>query len=336
MDDKKPATTTDSENSLDAPETIVQPTADAGGASPEKPADTSAPAPVTPLSAKKPFGKRLRAAISKVSIYLLLFILIIIIAGVVITLSILRSREAANNLNLSTQELTQETLEQLKNTTAKVGDPKQILSIESNAVFAGSVLVRDSLEVAGQIKVGGSLSLPGITVSGTSSFDQVQLNSLSISSDANVQGQLTVNGNLTVNGGGSFAGNLSAASLSIDNLQLNEDLQLNRHIDAGGGTPGRSNGSALGSGGTATVSGTDTAGTVTINTGGSPPAGCFITVTFSEPFNNTPHVVITPVGNTAATLDYYINRNTTSFSICTAGAPPGNTNSIIFDYIAID
>lgn len=336
MDDKNKSNQFDSENSLDAPETVVQPSVVSDDKSSDNSAPDAAKKPISPLPSKSPLGKRLKAFAAKVNIYLLGFTLILVIAGAIIIVSVLRSRQENQNPALTTQELTQETLNQLKNSTAKVGDPKQILSIESNAVFAGTVLVRDSLEVAGQIKVGGSLSLPGITVSGTSSFDQVELNSLSIAGDANIQGQLTVSNNLTVNGGGSFSGNLSADSLSIDTLQLNGDIQLNRHIDAGGGTPGRSNGTALGSGGTATISGTDTAGTVTINTGGSAPSGCFITVNFKQSFNSTPHVVISPVGSTAAGLSYYVNRSSSSFSICTTSNPPDNTASIIFDYIIID
>ena len=49
--------------------------------------------------------------------------------------------------------------------------------------------MRDSLDVAGTIRVGGALSLPGITVSGTSAFENVQVASnLSIAGNAAVTG----------------------------------------------------------------------------------------------------------------------------------------------------
>jgi hypothetical protein len=83
------------------------------------------------------------------------------------------------------------------------------------------------------------------------------------------------------------------------------------------------------------LSGSDTSGSITVNTGGSPPAGCFASVTFSQKFSSTPHVIITPVGSAAAGLQYYVNRSTTGFDICTANsAPSGQTFG--FDYIALD
>jgi hypothetical protein len=92
---------------------------------------------------------------------------------------------------------------------------------------------------------------------------------------------------------------------------------------------------AVGGGGTASLSGSDTSGSVTINTGGSPPAGCFATVTFSKVFASTPHVVLTPVGSAAAGLQYYVTRSTTGFAVCTASAAPAG-QSFGFDYVALD
>jgi hypothetical protein len=84
------------------------------------------------------------------------------------------------------------------------------------------------------------------------------------------------------------------------------------------------------------VNGTDTAGTVTINTGTNPPSsGCFGTVTFVQKFSGTPHVVVTPVGASAAVINYYINRTSSNFTICYTVGPAAQT-SFSFDYIAID
>jgi cytoskeletal protein CcmA (bactofilin family) len=286
-------------------------------------------------STKQPFGARVRALAGRLNIYMLLFALVILIAIMIVVVARQRSLRENPDQPFGTQNLTQETLDQLEGSETTVGDPKQILNVESNAVFSGKVLVRDSLDVAGTIKVGGALSLPGITVSGTSSFETIQANDLVLAGNASIQGQLNVQGAVTVAGGGTFGGSLSAPRLNIDSLQLNGDLQFNRHIDAGGGTPGKSNGSGLGSGGTSSVSGTDTAGTVTINTGGSPPAGCFITVTFTQAFNGTPHVVISPVGSAGAGLNYYVNRSSGSFSVCSTNPAPAG-RSFAFDYIVID
>lgn len=310
-------------NSLESTETVVESNTNPGGdgSKPEKP--------------KLSFGKRIQSLISHLNIYLLLFILILVITFLIVFISVQRNKKADKTATINTQELTKETLDKLKGSEAKVGDPKQTLSIESNAIFTGKVLFRDSIDVAGTIKVGGALSLPGLNVSGESKFDQIYGNKLTISGDTGLQGQLTVGKNLTVTGGASFGGAISVPVLAAQSLQLSGDLQFNRHIDAGGGTPGKSNGSALGSGGTASLSGTDSAGTLTVNTGGGPGAGCFASISFTQAFSSTPHVVITPVGSAAAGLNYYINRSSSGFSVCTTNAPPAG-QSFSFDYVAID
>jgi cytoskeletal protein CcmA (bactofilin family) len=272
--------------------------------------------------------------IHKINIYFLGFIFLIVITAVISFVAFKDAKSTQGNTKITSTQLDQQALDKLKETDVKVGDPKQVLSVESNAVFAGKVLVKDSLEVAGQIKVGGPLNLPGISVSGTSSFDKVQINNLQIAGDTTIQGLLNVQKGATINGPLTVGGALSAASLNIQNISINGDITLNRHIDAGGGTPSRSNGSALGNGGTTSVSGTDTAGTVNINIGGNSTAGCFATINFNQRFNS-PHIAITPVGSGGAGIPYYINRSSSNFSICTASAAlPGS--SFAFDYIVID
>lgn len=284
---------------------------------------------------KKTFGKRIQGLITHVNIYVLLFLFIIVLAVGLVLVGIQRNKKAAAPTTVNTQTLNADELKELTEGEQKVGDPKSTLAIESNAIFSGKVLIRDSLDVAGTIKVGGSLSLPGISVSGESNFDQIQANNLNITGNTQIQGQLNVQKGITSSGGATFGGPVSAPQLTVQSLQLSGDLQISRHIDAGGGTPGKSDGSALGSGGTVSVSGTDTAGTITVNTGGGPGAGCFVTVNFVQKFSNTPHVVITPVGSSAAGLNYYISRTSSNFSVCTTNAPGGG-QSFSFDYIAID
>ena len=298
-----------------------------------KPEDNTAETAQT-AAPKKSAGAAIRNIITKVNIYFLLFIMIIVIGAGIVAIAFQRNKKETVETTITTQPLSKEALEQLEGSDSKVGDPKQTLTVESNAIFAGKVLIRDSLDVAGTIKVGGALSLPGIAVSGTSTFDQVTANSLSINGALNVAGLLNVNG-ITSTGGGSFGGPLSAPTITAQSIQLTGDLQITRHIDAGGGTPSSTNGAALGNGGTASVSGTDTAGTVTINTGGSPSIGCFVTVRFSNRFSGTPHVSLGPVGPTAGSLQYSLTRTSTAFSICTASAPTAG-QSFSFDYIAID
>ncbi|OGL30581.1 hypothetical protein A3F37_01790 [Candidatus Saccharibacteria bacterium RIFCSPHIGHO2_12_FULL_41_12] len=276
----------------------------------------------------------LQKLIGKLNIYLLGFILLIIIAGVASFFAFYKAKVANPDSSVKSTALDQNTMDKLKETDVKVGSPKQTLSVESNAIFAGKVLIRDNLEVAGQIKVGGSLSLPGISVSGTSNFDHVQVNNLQIAGNTTIQGQLSVQKGMSVSGPLSVGGILTASSLNIQTLQINGDILLNRHIDAGGGTPSRSNGGALGSGGTSSISGTDTAGTVNVNIGGGPGAGCFATINFTQKFNS-PHIAITPVGSAGGDINYYINKSSSNFSICTSSPAPAGS-SFAFDYIVID
>ncbi len=325
MAEEQPAENTEM-NSLEGP--------DPGTASSGAPENNDSPKVSAPKQ-KISLTKRVRLLITHLNIYLLLFILIVVIVVGFTLVSIQRNKKEASPTTIATQSLTADDLKKLNSGDVTVGDAKQTLSIESNAIFAGKVLIRESLDIAGSLKVGGPLNLPGLTVAGTATFDQIQANKLTVASDTNIQGQLTALKGITVTGGGSFGGPLSAPQITVQSFQLTGDLQLNRHIDAGGTTPGKTNGNALGSGGTASISGTDTAGTVSINTGGSPAVGCFVTVTFVQKFNATPHIAVTPIGSAAAGLNYYINRSNSDFSICTTNSAPGGAN-FSFDYVAID
>ncbi|HEU4914662.1 MAG TPA: hypothetical protein VFT16_04660 [Candidatus Saccharimonadales bacterium] len=284
-------------------------------------------------SARPPFFKRLW---QKFNIYLLLFVLVIVIAvGISIVMFIKNKSSTTGSKDvIDTQSLSEEALRQLANTNVNVGSSKQVLNIESNSIFGGAVLVRSDLEVAGTVKVGRELQLPGISVTGGSRFTDLQADSIAIGGSATVNGVLTASKGLSVNGNSTFAGTVSAAQVSTNTLLLNGELTLTRHINAGGPTPGLDRGTALGAGGTASVSGSDTSGSITINIGSGPGAGCFATVTFTARYNNTPHVIVTPIGSGGAALTYYINRSTTQFSICTTNPAP-NGQTFGFDYIVV-
>ncbi len=306
-------------NSLEAPETTAS-SDDVKAASP---------------ALKKQVSHRIHGIISHFNVYMLLFIFIVIITTLLTFVSYNKQKKELNPSKTPVQELNTEALKQLQNSDTSIGDAKQTLTVESNAIFSGQVLARSNLDVAGTLKVGGALNLTGLIVSGDSTLDQLQANKLSVSGDTNIQGQLTVQKGLTISGGASFGAPISAPLLSVESLQLGGDLQFSKHIDAGGATPTRASGGALGSGGTVSVSGTDTAGTIAINIGSSPSAGCFVTLTFNKAFNATPHVTLGPVGSAAGNLRYYINRSSTGFSLCSNTAAAANSN-FSFDYIVID
>jgi hypothetical protein len=298
--------------------------------------NASVDVPNTPAPPSPSGFSRLRARFAFLNIYLLIFLLVLLIAIVASVVAYRSGKKSSDKPTISSQTLDQKTLDQLANSDVNVGSSSQILNVQSSAIFAGKVLMRDALDVAGELHVGGSLSLAGITVAGTSSFDQVQVSkNLSVTGDTAIQGALTLQNGLTVNGGAKFSGAVSATQLTVTTLQLNGDLTLTHHITAGGPTPSRSNGSALGSGGTSSVSGSDTSGSITINTGNSPGSGCFLTVSFTSKFHSTPHVLLTPIGSASAAINYYVNRSTSSFSVCTINAAPANSN-FGFDYFILD
>ena len=284
--------------------------------------------------------RRLRGIWQRINIYLLLFIFIVVVVVAITVVLYLKNRNnaqtAKNDADIASQSLSADALQQLAQSGVQVGDPKQTLNIQSNSVFSGAVLVRGELQVAGGLKIGsGSLAVPGLDVSGSGSISKLQTQDLSVAGNAAVQGQLSVQNNLSVNGSGTFNGPLSATQITVGRLQLSGDLTLTHHLVAGGSIPGRSNGGALGSGGTSSVSGSDTAGSISIRTGGGTHSGCFITVNFTQNFSSTPHVVVTPIGSAAAGINYYVQRSTSNFSICTTNAAPAGT-SFGFDYIALD
>lgn len=288
-----------------------------------------------PDAATRHSQKGFKAKLRRFNIYLILFMFILVIAGGIILVAYFQAKKASQQTTVQTQTLTQNALQQVANTDANVGSNQQVLNVQSSAVFAGKVLVRDSLEVAGNIQIGGTVAISDLTVSGTSSLGQVEVNkNLSVSGDAGLQGSLTVAKSLQVNGSATFSGPVSTPQVTTSKLQLDSDLVLTHHIVAGGTTPTRVNGPALGSGGTASVSGSDTSGTVSINVGSGAAAGCFVTVTFTKKFDNTPHILLTPVGSGAAKIPYYVDRTSSTFSICTADAP--STGSFGYDYFVID
>ncbi len=285
-------------------------------------------------NSKKPGG--IKQKLKQFNLYLLLFIFVLLLSGVIIAVGYFQSEQSNDQTSVKSQTLTQSTLDKVASSDANIGNSQEVLNVDSSAVFAGQVLVRNDLQVAGSLEIGGTVALTNLTVGGTTSLGQLSVSkNLALTGNAAIQGAVAIAGSLQVNGAGTFSGALSASQITTANLQLNGNLVLTHHISAGGPTPSHTAGSAVGNGGTATVGGSDTSGSVTINTGSSPFAGCFITVNFSQAFDETPHVVITPVGVAAAGLSYYVNRDTNSFSICDATNPPSGS-SFAFDYFIVE
>lgn len=275
---------------------------------------------------------------SSINIYLLLMIGVLLIASAIVLLTYLTSKKNTGTSNLSSSSLTENALQQLasSDTNASVGNTNQVLTVQSSSIFAGKVLIRQDLEVAGNLTVGNTLTINGISVSGTAQIGQLDVSSdESVGGNDSIQGSVTVGKGIQVNGPGLFSGQITAPQITTPDLQISGDLVLTHHLVTGGSAPKSTSGNALGLGGTTSISGDDTAGSININTGASPIAGCFATINFSTSFNTTPHVLITPIGSYAASVGFYVNRSSKSFSICGTVAAPQNVN-FGFDYFVAD
>lgn len=269
----------------------------------------------------------------KVNVYLLSFVLLFIVVGAVTIVNFLNSTQEEQAAELASQELTQETLQQLANTDASVGNESQTLTIQGNAVIAGQSLMRGNVNIAGNLQTGGTIQGPSLTISGSTSLGDTQANTLQVASNAAVQGTTTLR-DLAVSGASTFSGPISASQITVTRLIMsgNASLEIPNHISFTGASPSRNiDTGVLGSGGSASIDGSDTAGTVNISTGNGPKSGCFVRITFQQAYTRQPHVIISPVGNAAGRLEYYVDRSTTSFSICTANTPTAN-QTFAFDY----
>src|SRR6185437_15131781 len=97
--------------------------------------------------------------------YLFIFLFLIVVGVIVLVVAYLKSNGTQNaSNNTPSQNLSASALEQLANSGTTIGGPKQTLNIQSNSVFQNAVLVRGNLDVAGSVKLGGTLALQSLTV----------------------------------------------------------------------------------------------------------------------------------------------------------------------------
>jgi hypothetical protein len=124
--------------------------------------------------------------------------------------------------------------------------------------------------------------------------------------------------------------------LTVTRVVITADLTVNGHIISGGNTPTTTIATdhigTVASGATCTVTGTDTAGTITIHVGsagGTNPINV-CQVNFSSAFSSAPTVVVGAANNTAAEqLVMTGTTTTTSFQVNTRYYPTGNEDYVI-------
>ena len=105
--------------------------------------------------------------------------------------------------------------------------------------------------MAGNLVLGGLLNVPSINVAGNAGVGQLNVSrNMAVTGDTAIQGQVTISKTLQVGGSGTFTGPFLPRKSPLV-FTVGGDLVISHHITAlaGGGTPGRSVGTALGSGG---------------------------------------------------------------------------------------
>lgn len=280
---------------------------------------------------------RIKTFLKKVNVYFLAFVLVVIIAGIVIFVSYLNSQKPTPKAVIEGQTLTEDALKELSNTDATVGNTSQTLTIQGNAIIAGEALMRGNLSVAGNFQTGGTIRGPSITISGDANLGSTQVNRLQVAQDLAVQGATSLR-DISASGSVSFGGAVTASQITVSRLILsgNAELQIPNHISFTGPSPSRgATGNALGNGGSASVSGSDTSGTINIRTGTGTNTGCFVRINFNQNYTRQPKVIVSPVGSAAGQTQYYVDRDQAGFSICTAAPAPGS-QTFAYDYFVMN
>lgn len=257
-----------------------------------------------------------RKTLIKVVGSLLVFIFILFLASSFFVKREVEKIKQPVPVTINTQSLDNGTLNKLTVQAGPENQTTQQLTIEPETLFKSSVEVQGSLKAQGDLEVGGNLNVRGTTT---------------------LQGAVGINSNLAVRGSLSVGGTLTAPSLNIGNLgatniNASGSLSFGGHLIPSGSVPSAKP-SLAASGGTVTISGNDTAGTVTITIGGGAvQTSEMAIITFATRFTTTPKVQLTPINAAASALNYYATRNAGFFTIETSTVP-SNGAQYVFDYL---
>lgn len=227
------------------------------------------------------------------------------------------------------------------------------LTVGPNSKFKGTVTIAKDVSIAGQLRLNSKFSANEASLTKLQAGD-VAINQININGDATastlnlrkdiavagatrLQGPVTIsqlttiNNSLNVGGNLAVGGTLSARTFQANSLVSETTLTIGGHVLTHGSAPGVSGGSGVGSNGTVSISGNDTAGTVAFNTGVGAGNGTVATISFASRYATTPHVVVTPIGGGISS--FYVSRSSSGFSIGVNGSvSPGG---YAFDYIVM-
>jgi hypothetical protein len=150
---------------------------------------------------------------------------------------------------------------------------------------------------------GSSSNFEELNVSGNAALNRLRVNNVTVDGSIGVAGDLRV------------AGNTNVGQITIDG-----------HIVTQGNAPSITLQNGSGEGATASLSGNDTSGVVSITLGNDATADKLIKITFSTHFNGDPRIVVTPVGRESAkALPYVDYANNTEMTLGVAQVPTQGT-----------
>lgn len=272
----------------------------------EKPLGVIAPKPT------KPKKKLPKLKLNKTSA-LIILIIVICIAGVSIYLFFIKAKtQKTTSVVINTQSLDNGVLNQL--TPDDESKSNKQLTISANTLFKNDTSVQGSLAALKNLTVAGTTDLQGPT--------NIRDN-LTVGRALNVGSGLTVNGQIT-------ASSLNVGSINISNINVSGDLVFGGHISPSGANLSARTSNAS-SGGSVSVTGNDTSGTIIITTGGGSASGELAVISFRRGFSGTPKVQLTPINSPASSLNYFATRSANMFTVNSSSNTTANT-TYVFDY----
>ncbi len=302
---------------------------------------------------KNPLRTTYRPSHKATFVGLAVIVAILAVNVAVITFVIKKQSGGLSQANQAEVVLTPGVLDRLGVNRGTVGDSGVELVVAPNSRFSGKVQVGGDVSIGGELKLNskftatdaslaqleaGKTSLADLNVNGDATVSALNLrNNLAVAGQTRLQGPVTINQLLTVANNANIAGNLavggvlSTRGFQATNLVVDSTLTIGGHFITRGSPPTATPGPGLGNNGTMSISGTDAAGTISINTGTGAQGGILANVTFRNQYGSSPRVVATVIGG--GTGSVFVNRNTRGFSVGINGpiAPGGYA----IDYIVM-
>ncbi len=276
----------------------------------------------------------------------------IIAINVIVILLVMQGQTTASQKAVSEVTLSNNTLNSLGVNKTAVGNEGAKLTVGPDSTFNGTVTIAKNTSIGGDLQLNGKISSTQAsiatlqagngTVNTLSANGDISADSLLLRKDLTVPGTsqlngpvtvgqlLTVNNNVNVAGSLAVGGSLSVHNFQASSLASDTILTIGGHVITRGSTPSVSGGNGLGQNGTVTVSGSDTSGGISLGVGVGGGGGLLCNVTFTEQYDSTPHVIVTPVGRS---MNLYITRNATGFQVYTDSALSAGGYAI--DYIVM-